>query len=182
MGARSPIVSRLTTFDAAASAALTIPETRRVPRMAALLFAHTGDSPVLAVLLLGAWFLAGKQWRASVLLTVIGLLLAQIVTAGIKAAFKRSRPRGTEGKIYRRYDPYSFPSGHAARAAMVCILSVMFAPLPVLVAVLVWSPIMLLSRIAIGIHYVFDVVAGAVLGAALTYVTVFAVGNLVKLM
>jgi membrane-associated phospholipid phosphatase len=36
-------------------------------------------------------------------------------------------------------------------------------------AILAWSPFMVLSRIAIGIHYVFDVVAGAVMGALLTW-------------
>jgi membrane-associated phospholipid phosphatase len=36
-------------------------------------------------------------------------------------------------------------------------------------AILAWSPFMVLSRIAIGIHYVFDVLAGVVMGALLTW-------------
>jgi undecaprenyl-diphosphatase len=65
-------------------------------------------------------------------------------------------------------DPFSMPSGHAARAVMLCILSFLMGPPAAFWAILAWSPVMVLSRIAIGIHYVFDVILGGVMGALLT--------------
>ena len=76
--------------------------------------------------------------------------------------------------IYRKADPYSFPSGHAARAALLCLLAWHLGPVPAFIAIAVWSPFMVVSRIAIGIHYVFDVVAGVLLGCALTAVVLAA--------
>ena len=70
--------------------------------------------------------------------------------------------------IYRKADPFSFPSGHAARATMLCLLAVVFGPRAAIIAITIWSPFMVLSRIAIGIHYVFDVAGGIVLGVLLT--------------
>jgi membrane-associated phospholipid phosphatase len=70
--------------------------------------------------------------------------------------------------IYRKADPYSFPSGHAARATMLCLIAWQLGPLTAFVAILLWSPFMVISRVAIGIHYVFDVIAGIFLGWILT--------------
>ncbi len=174
------ISARLGSVDVALTGALTIPEHRRTPRRVALAIAHTGDSAVWAGLLVVAWFAGGLAWRAPVLLAAAGLVAAEIAVVLIKMVFRRSRPAGTDGRIYRRYDPYSFPSGHAARAAILAILSGGFTPLPVFVAILVWGPVMLLSRIAIGIHYVLDVVAGIALGIGLTYVITGTLSGVVR--
>ncbi len=174
------MLARLGSLDAALSAALTIPEERRVARLAVLGVAHTGDSPVWAVLLVLAWFAGGEPWRVPVIMGAIGLVAAEIAVVLIKMIFKRPRPAGTDGRIYRRYDPYSLPSGHAARAAMLAILSGTFSPLPVFIAIMVWGPVMLVSRIAIGIHYVLDVVAGIAVGIGLTYALMAALGGLVR--
>ncbi len=53
---------------------------------------------------------------------------------------------------------------------MLCLISWQLGPAAAFVAVAVWSPVMVLSRIAIGIHYVLDVVAGIALGVLLTAV------------
>jgi membrane-associated phospholipid phosphatase len=42
--------------------------------------------------------------------------------------------------------------------------------------IVLWSPLMVFSRIAIGIHYVLDVVAGALLGAVLTAILLVLAG------
>ncbi len=89
---------------------------------------------------------------------------------GMKMVIRRKRPPGTSGMIYRKADPYSFPSGHAARAALLCLLAWQLGPVAAFVAIVAWSPVMVLSRIAIGIHYVFDVVGGVLLGCVLTAV------------
>jgi undecaprenyl-diphosphatase len=83
---------------------------------------------------------------------------------------RRQRPPGTEGLIYRKADPYAFPSGHAARAVLLSLIALRLGPAEAFIAIVAWSPLMVLSRIAIGIHYVLDVVAGAALGALFTAV------------
>ena len=51
-------------------------------------------------------------------------------------------------------------------------------PAAAFIAIVLWSPLMVFSRIAIGIHYVLDVIAGGLLGAILTLVLLAAAGAL----
>jgi membrane-associated phospholipid phosphatase len=120
------------------------------------------------MLFVAAWFLGGDEWKVRALLGVIGLALVEVVVIGLKTVIRRPRPPGERGLIYRKADPFSFPSGHAARAALLCILSWVLGPVAAVIVITAWSPVMVMSRVAIGIHYVFDVAAGILLGAALT--------------
>jgi len=106
--------------------------------------------------------------------TAAGLALLEVVVIGIKMLIRRKRPAGTDGMIYRRTDPFSFPSGHAARAVLLSLLAARMGPAAAFIVIVAWSPVMVVSRIAIGIHYVLDVVAGALLGGALTVAVVAA--------
>ena len=56
---------------------------------------------------------------------------------------------------------------------MLCLLAGQLGPPAAFIAIAIWSPFMVLSRIAIGIHYVFDVIGGIVLGCALTAILWF---------
>jgi membrane-associated phospholipid phosphatase len=51
---------------------------------------------------------------------------------------------------------------------MLCLLAGQLGPPVAFIVIAAWSPFMVLSRVAIGIHYVLDVVAGVVLGCVLT--------------
>lgn len=124
--------------------------------------------PIWIALLAAAWLLGDATWKVRALVTFAGLALVEIVVIGIKWVVRRRRPVGTDGMIYRRTDPYSFPSGHAARAVLLSLLALRMGPVPVFIAIVAWSPFMAISRIAIGIHYVLDVVGGALLGGLLT--------------
>jgi membrane-associated phospholipid phosphatase len=166
--------ARLQLIDQALTGPLTLPSEQKVPQALALALAHSGDSYIWGGLAAAAWFLGAPEWKTWALTTFIGLALAEIIVIAIKMIIRRRRPPGTAGRIYRKADPFSFPSGHAARAAMLCLLAGQLAPPVAFIVIAVWSPFMVLSRIAIGIHYVFDVVAGAVLGCILTAVLVAA--------
>jgi len=124
--------------------------------------------PVWIVLLAAAWFLGDDAWKLRAVITFAGLAMLEIVVVGIKMVVRRQRPPGNEGLIYRKADPFSFPSGHAARAVLLSLLALRMGPAAAFVAIAIWSPLMVLSRIAIGIHYVLDVVAGGILGGLLT--------------
>jgi undecaprenyl-diphosphatase len=82
----------------------------------------------------------------------------------IKFTVRRRRPEGEWGAIYRSTDPHSFPSGHAARAALIAVLGVATGPAWLGILVSVWAPLVILARVVMGVHYLSDVVAGALLG------------------
>jgi undecaprenyl-diphosphatase len=168
MEERQSIFARLDALDRRLTRPLTLPAAPRLPGVLALGIAHSGDSWVWGGLLVAAWFLGGADWKARAIVTFAGLVVAELATVGIKMLVRRPRPEGKSGAIYRRMDPFSMPSGHAARAVMLCVLSFLMGPPAAFWAILAWSPVMVLSRIAIGIHYVFDVILGGVMGALLT--------------
>ena len=159
---------RIQTLDDSLTMPLTLSPARRLAQVVALGLAHSGDSFVWAALCALAWFLGDAQWKARAVVTFAGLVIAEIVTIGIKMCVRRPRPPGDSGMIYRRADPFSFPSGHAARATMLCLLAVVLGPAAAAIPIIIWSPFMVLSRIAIGIHYVLDVAGGILLGVLLT--------------
>jgi len=159
---------RLLAIDQALTGLLTLPRKRRVLHFLALGLAHSGDGPVWVGLVGAAWLLGDSRWKARAVVGFAGLVLAEIVVIAVKMLFRRQRPPGGSGMIYRKADPYSFPSGHAARATMLCIIAGQLGPVPAFIVILLWSPFMVLSRVGIGIHYVFDVIAGVILGWVLT--------------
>ena len=134
--------------------------------------------PIWIVLLACAWYLGDDAWKLRAVVAFAGLALVEIVVIGMKMIFRRRRPPGTEGMIYRKTDPFSFPSGHAARAVLLSLLALQMGPAAAFIAIVLWSPLMVISRIAIGIHYALDVVAGAAIGALLTVVLVAVAGML----
>jgi membrane-associated phospholipid phosphatase len=162
--------ARLHTIDHALTGLLTLPRQRRVFNFFALGLAHSGDGPVWVGLVAAAWLLGDERWKARAVVTFAGLVLAEIVVVAVKMVFRRQRPAGGSGMIYRKADPFSFPSGHAARATMLCAIAWQLGPMAAFIALLAWSPLMVLSRIAIGIHYVFDVIAGVLMGWVLTVI------------
>jgi undecaprenyl-diphosphatase len=160
--------ARLQSLDERLTSPLTIPRARRGALAAALAFAHSGDSYIWGALMVAAWFLGDHAWKVRALAGVIGLVLVEVVVIALKMVIRRPRPPGESGRIYRRADPFSFPSGHAARAALLCILAWQLGPAAAAAVISAWGPVMVASRVAVGIHYVLDVAAGILLGVCLT--------------
>ena len=71
---------------------------------------------------------------------------------------------GEWGKIYRNTDPHSFPSGHAARAFLIATIAAGLGPAWLAVVLWIWAPLVALARVAMGVHYLSDIMAGAVFG------------------
>lgn len=158
------IWQRLSQFDAYWQQRLRKLEEPGIMRKIAIIFAHSGDSWFWLSGLILAWLIGSpeiKQWALRMILTVFAL--ASIVMV-IKFAIRRPRPEGEFGEIYRRSDPHSFPSGHAARSILLAVLAVGWGP-PWLALILVpWAPLVALARVALGLHFPTDVLAGALLG------------------
>jgi undecaprenyl-diphosphatase len=97
------------------------------------------------------------------------VVMLAIIVLVIKFLIKRRRPEGTWGAIYRNSDPHSFPSGHAARTMMLAVLMLLLGPIWLGVILVLWSLMVCLARVGMGVHYVSDVGAGIVLGIAFAF-------------
>jgi undecaprenyl-diphosphatase len=62
-----------------------------------------------------------SAWHRNAALLGIGVGVLAVLVLAIKFSVRRQRPRENGGAIYRNTDPHSFPSGHAARAAMLAV-------------------------------------------------------------
>lgn len=151
-------------LDARLSRKMRVAEKPGFLRNISIFFAHSGDSWFWAAALILFWFFSPPEWRKWETVEFFGIAGLAAVVLAIKFLVRRKRPEGDWGEIYRNTDPHSFPSGHAARAFLIAVVGTALAP-PWLAAILwVWAPLVALSRVAMGVHYLSDIIAGAVLG------------------
>lgn len=124
-----------------------------------------------------AWLTARRRGDEDGLRTAYRLAGSQagalVATLGLKYTVRRTRPYRrfaeitSRGGDVARFDPYSFPSAHAALAfALVTSASLSYPHWYVVGPGYVWAAGVGLSRVWLGMHYPGDVLAGAVLGAA----------------
>lgn len=133
-------------------------------RSFAAFFAHSGDSWFWGAALIILWFISDSFWKEWEVVEFVGISLLAALVMGIKFLVRRRRPEGEWGGIYRNTDPHSFPSGHAARAFLIAVIGSVLGPAWLGIILWVWAPLVALARVAMGVHYVSDVVAGAALG------------------
>jgi len=151
-------------LDARLSSQMRVAEKPGFLRNLAIFFAHSGDSWFWALALIVAWFFSNSDWRKWETVEFFGIAGLAAVVLAVKFLVKRKRPEGEWGGIYRNTDPHSFPSGHAARAFLIAVVATALTP-PWLSAILwVWAPLVALARVAMGVHYLSDIIAGAILG------------------
>ena len=151
-------------LDARLSDQLRVAEKPGFLRNLAAVLAHSGDSWFWGAALLVAWFFSTIEWKRWEAMEFIAISVLAVIVLLIKFLVRRMRPEGEWGKIYRNTDPHSFPSGHAARSFLIAVIASGFAP-PWLVMILwIWAPLVALARVSIGVHYLSDVVAGALIG------------------
>ena len=154
----------LAALDREWSGRMRIREGSRWVRLVALVVAHLGDSPLWAVVSAALYWLGDARLRAAVLLMAAAVIAAAVINFGIKNLVRRSRPGGYSPWLYsRRMDQHSFPSGHAARAgAVAATISAAYPSLwPVL---LVYALGVAAARVALGAHFLGDVLFGLLLG------------------
>lgn len=157
--------SRLSAIDARVTQGLTrLADNHVWLRRAAIVLAHSGDSPLwITAVVLTLWLGTGL-WQREAQWGLIGILLTAVVVQIIKWRVKRPRPVGEWGQSYRRVDPHSFPSGHAARTVMLAVVAVWLGPWWWAVLLVAWAPLVCAARVAMRVHYFSDVVVGAVCG------------------
>jgi undecaprenyl-diphosphatase len=133
-------------------------------RSLAAVLAHSGDSWFWLAGLAIVWLLGTGFWKSRALALGVGILVTAGLVLAIKFTVRRRRPAGDWGSIYRSTDPHSFPSGHAARAFMLAVMALGLGPAWLGMLLIVWAPLVTLARVAMGVHYLSDVLAGALFG------------------
>jgi undecaprenyl-diphosphatase len=161
---RHPTFLRLLELDARASAKLNLSQRNGGLRNLLRFLAHSGDSwfmiPVMGLI----WLAGNDFWKWRMLVMFLAMCITALVAVGLKRLIGRQRPEGEWGLVYRSTDPHSFPSGHAARLTMLAVFSLGFGPAWLCALLFLWAPAVALARVAMGVHYLSDMVGGALLG------------------
>ena len=92
-----------------------------------------------------------------------------LLYCAIKKVFRRQRPCDVEPHCWARIlppDQFSFPSGHSITAFSIAVALGQCYPI-VEVPLLLVAASIALSRIILGMHYLSDVIVGAILGSGL---------------
>ncbi len=157
-------IEKILSLDFKISQQMRVAERQGALRTLAVLLAHSGDSWFWGIGLVLIWLFGSPEWKYRAAWMLAGILVTALLVFSIKLLVNRGRPEGDWGGIYRRTDPHSFPSGHAARAAMLAVVAGIVGPEWLLWLLLIWAPLVMLARVAMGVHYLTDVLAGALLG------------------
>ncbi|MCK6539831.1 MAG: phosphatase PAP2 family protein [Anaerolineales bacterium] len=153
-------------LDARLSGRMRVAEKPGALRAFAVFFAHSGDSWFWAIALIALWAGGDSSWKKWAVVQFAGIGVLAALVMGIKFLVRRRRPQGEWGGIYRNTDPHSFPSGHAARSFLIAVVATGLGPGGAAIVLWVWAPLVAVARVAMGVHYVSDIVAGALLGIA----------------
>lgn len=157
-------LKKLLKIDARLSKALYVPAERTVLSLVLKIFAHSGDSWFWLAGLFILWLFSAEPWRERAVFLGVGLVIMATAVILLKFTIRRPRPDGEWGSIYRITDPHSFPSGHAARSAALAVMGLGIGPAWFGITLVLWAPWVGLSRVALGVHYLSDVLAGWLVG------------------
>lgn len=160
-------MERLLQIDTNSSQRARIPEDRTGLRKAAAFLAHSGDSWYWGAGLAVLWLVGPQAWRPQIVLLLAGIFLTALCVLILKFLIKRPRPEGEWGQVYRNSDPHSFPSGHAARATMLSIIMLLSGLWWIGLVLVIWTILVDLSRVGLGVHYFSDILVGTLIGVVM---------------
>ncbi|WP_114766089.1 phosphatase PAP2 family protein [Vibrio rhodolitus] len=129
---------------------------------------HTGDGHLYAVIGALAWWLGGEVGKLFLLLGLFAFTIELPIYWLSKNLFKRRRPQELTPLISSFITPsdrYSLPSGHTAAAFLMAVLISYCFPSLAGIA-FVWATLIAFARILLGVHFLTDVILGALLGIA----------------
>mgnify|MGYP006281694477 CR=1 FL=1 len=163
-------LKKLVITDQQFSRRIRISEERLGYHRAASFFAHSADSWYWIGGLAALWVFGPPGWKSTTALLLVSIFLTAVLVLILKFTVRRPRPEGLWGDFYRRSDPHSFPSGHAARAALLTAIMLVEGPLWLGGLMILWAGLVNYSRIALGVHYLSDILAGTALGLLLGWI------------
>lgn len=150
-------------WDREASARLRVSPDRGAAFGLAWLGAHLGDGYLWFSLAGLSLWLGDEALRGGVLRWIISMAIGGMITTSTKFILRRQRPEEQDGFYSVKYDRHSFPSGHATRMGTIAAWgSILFPGLAwAAIGVALWTA---WSRVALGIHFLLDVVIGLGIG------------------
>ena len=166
-------MDKLVRFDVQLSAFLSIGNmepspTKSIIRFSLKFLEITGHGiPWIAVAAFYVYSSTGsiQMFNANLL---IALLFDLLIVGTMKLLVQRQRPSYNQDDMFATVsvDNYSFPSGHATRAMLLAVLFTQFdLQQKFVLLVQIWASILAFSRVVLGRHHVFDVMAGVIIGA-----------------
>jgi undecaprenyl-diphosphatase len=151
-------------LDARLTERIRIAEQPGPMRRVAAVLAHSGDSWFWLAGLCLLWWLGNEYWKRIAIIMIVSILLTALLVFVVKFTVRRRRPEGEWGQFYRSTDPHSFPSGHSVRAVMLAVVALGLGPIWLGLGLCIWAPLVALARVAMGVHYLSDILAGMLLG------------------
>ncbi|EEY98968.1 membrane-associated phospholipid phosphatase [Vibrio sp. RC586] len=127
---------------------------------------HTGDGHLYAVMGLLAWWLDSAHGLIFLTLGLLSFAIELPIYWVLKNSFQRRRPQEFSSLVTAYITPsdrYSLPSGHTAAAFVMATLIGYIYPHWYALAI-IWAGLIGFARVLLGVHFVSDVLAGALLG------------------
>lgn len=138
------------------------------------LISRLGDGAFWYVMMGAILFLKGKEGLLPVLHIAATGLTGTLIYKWLKGKTLRPRPYEVHQDVWltgKPLDKFSFPSGHTLHA--VAFSGITLAYFPMLAWLLMPFAVMVaMSRVILGLHYPSDVLAGAVLGATISSLSI----------
>jgi len=139
------------------------------------LFGSTVWPKVMLVAMMLALLVGPAHWRRAALHTVLAMLVAWLIVRGISTAWPLPRPfvLGVGQQWLAKEPSPSFPSSHAAIAWAVGAAACWWVRQPLARAALLLSALLIAwSRLALGLHFPSDTLAGMLIGVLAAWATV----------
>lgn len=151
---------------------------RRTPKaFLARAVSMSGDGWMYAVVC-AVLYMQGHQQAGLLFSTLLVIYAIEVpVYIVLKNTLRRQRPyqRLELRAIIKASDKFSFPSGHTAAAFVFAATCSALIPESGVI-VFSWATAVGLSRVALGVHYPTDIVAGALLGGGLAATSIYWLG------
>ena len=145
-------------------------------RIWALAATRAGDGWIWALMGLAILLLGDENRFAVIGASGLAAVLSVIIFMFLKRVTGRRRPYEIEAHCWATLlppDRFSFPSGHTMTAFAVTIATCMFYPVLAL-GMFFCALSIATSRVLLGMHFVSDVLAGALIGSAIGYASYLA--------
>lgn len=164
---------RMHQFDSNMCVAVNHTSQYRMVRDCFRLVSRLGDGIFWYGLMLAILVLENSRGVLPVLHMAITGVCGTLLYKWLKAKTLRPRPYQVRQEINMAampLDKFSFPSGHTLHAVLFSVIALNYYP-QLSVILLPFTLMVALSRVVLGLHYPSDVIAGALIGAAVACLT-----------
>ncbi len=141
-------------------------------------FSFTGDGYAYLLIAVMLLILMPEIGLALTLSGILAFAIELPLYVVLKKSFKRQRPFkvvSALAPIHQPSDEFSFPSGHAAAGFLMAYLVGHFIP-AVTWLMYSWALLIAVSRVFLRVHFVSDVIAGALLGTGIAMLSLSILG------